>query len=122
MQKTNSFLVFTNKSTNACTMRGFPGVSFVRGTQGEQVNDPARRTDDRAEPVDMVPGARAYARVTTLAVEAVDNCQPVKVEGWRVFPPDSKTAVFVEAPQTACSVKGNGVPSVGAVHLGPPPV
>src|SRR4051794_35611948 len=40
-------LVFTNTSSAACTLRGYPGVSSVAGDDGHQVGRPATRDTSR---------------------------------------------------------------------------
>jgi hypothetical protein len=45
-------------------------------------------------------------------------CKPVPVRGCRVYPPDETAAVFVSAPQKACSVKNRGVGQVQPIAAG----
>jgi hypothetical protein len=49
--------------------------------------------------------------------EPADACDPVAVRGFRVYPPDETTSVFVSQPQTACSAKGKGVGGVAPITL-----
>jgi uncharacterized protein DUF4232 len=53
---------FTNTSGNACTMEGYPGVSFVRGPSGGQLGNAATR-NPAAPPamVTLAPGGVAHA-------------------------------------------------------------
>jgi hypothetical protein len=113
-------LVFRNTSSRSCTLFGYPGVSFVGGGSGQQVNDPFVRDVGTPIVVTVAPGGTAHALMLFGHPEAfpTGSCQPVQVDGYRVYPPDETTAVFVAAPQQACSVKGVGVPRVGVVQPG----
>jgi hypothetical protein len=105
------FLVFTNKSGKTCTLYGYPGVSFVAGGNGTQVNVPFTRTAGTKSTIKLTAGGKAYA-----PIQLVDylnyptaDCKPVTIRGYRVYPPDETAAVFVSAPQKVCSVKNKGV-------------
>src|SRR5947207_672674 len=54
-------LVFRNTSSRSCTMFGYPGVSFVGGGSGQQVNDPFRR--DMGTPVAVTVTVRVRGPV-----------------------------------------------------------
>jgi hypothetical protein len=113
-------LVFRNTSSRSCTLFGYPDVSFVGGGSGQQVNDPFRRDVGTPMVVTVAPGGAAHALLLFGHPDAfpAGSCQAVQVDGYRVYPPDEATAVFVAAPQQACSVKGVGVPRVGVVQPG----
>lgn len=113
-------LVLRNTSSRSCTLFGYPGVSFVGGGSGQQVNDPFVRDVGTPMEATVAPGGTAHALLLFGHPEAFStgSCQPVQVDGYRVYPPDETTAVFVAAPQQACSVKGVGVPRVGVVQPG----
>jgi hypothetical protein len=102
------WLIFTNVSTRTCTVSGYPGVSYVTGPDGQQVNDPATRSlAATPAPVTLDPGHGAYAQLQTGHPEMFpDTCKPVAVAGYRVYPPDETTAIFVPAPSQQCSTKG----------------
>jgi hypothetical protein len=107
-------LVFTNKSARTCTLYGYPGVSFVTGDNGTQVNDAFTRTDGEKTTVSLAPGAVAHASIglPSVANFVAATCKPVAVRGFRVYPPDETAAVFLSAAQQACSTKGQGVGQV----------
>src|SRR5437660_3835541 len=53
---------FTNTSGSACTLDGYPGVSFVRGPSGGQLGNPATRNPAAAPAmVTLAPGGIAHA-------------------------------------------------------------
>ena len=96
---------FTNSSGSACTLYGFPGVSFVSAAS-KQVG--AAATEDSTYPrqlVTLAPGATAHAslRVVDAANYPASTCKPVAVQRLRVFPPNQTTALYISLAVTACS-------------------
>jgi hypothetical protein len=112
------WLVFINTSARTCTLFGFPGVSYVRGPSGAQVNQPARRTSDTPHRITLNPQQSAHAQVHTGQPGnfPADTCKPVQVDGYRVYVPDETAAVFVAARSQQCSANATNVPSVGPVE------
>jgi hypothetical protein len=89
-------LIFTNTGSEPCTLEGFPTVEFVGDGDGTQVG--AAATEDAAtSPVELItvdPGTSAQA---TLKITTAGNvCEPVAVDGFRVIPPGSSDAFFIE--------------------------
>jgi hypothetical protein len=96
---------FTNSSGSACTLYGFPGVSFVSAA-GKQVG--AAATEDSTYPrqlVTLAPGATVHAslRVVDAGNYPSATCKPVTVKRLRVFPPNQTTALYISLAATACS-------------------
>ncbi|WP_433306404.1 DUF4232 domain-containing protein [Actinoplanes sp. CA-030573] len=117
-------LIFTNASDHTCTLYGFPGVSWVAGDDGHQVNEPFQR--DRGTPkvrVTLAKGAAAHATLQTHDVGFFDpgTCKPVDVRGFRVYPPDETKSIFVALPEKACSAKGVNEGVVRAIGPGKAP-
>jgi hypothetical protein len=114
-------LVFTNAGRRTCTIYGYPGVSYVAGDQGTQINDPFQRTDaTNKKTISLKPGAAAHA---TIGIPNYQNypaadCKPTDVRGFRVYPPDETAAVFVSQPMKACTVPGKGIGLVFPVASG----
>jgi hypothetical protein len=108
------YLVFTNRSGHTCTLYGYPGVSFVAGAKGTQVNLPFTRIDGTRSTIRLSPGGHAYALIVLVTYQnyPVADCKPVAIRGYRVYPPDETAAVFVSAPQKVCSVQNRGVGQV----------
>jgi len=110
-------LVFGNKSDRACTLFGYPGVSWVAGDNGTQINAPFAREagESGKKTVTVKPGGVAYSLLIWPYYVNFDRteCEPVEVRGYRVYPPDETAAIFVSSPQTVCSAKGVGT---GRVH------
>ncbi|MDR7326044.1 MULTISPECIES: DUF4232 domain-containing protein [Catenuloplanes] len=103
-------LTFTNVSAQACTIQGYPGVSFVTGDEGTQVGaDFAREGDPKK--VTLKPGDSARSDLL-LADPGAARCKATETRGFRVFPPDETAAIFVSSPQQACTEKDKGVGKV----------
>ena len=102
-------LLLTNRSRLTCTLDGYPGVSFIAGTDAHQIGAPAQR-DRRvgAAPVMLVPGATVHVTVGVANYGNYDQqaCQPARATGYRIFPPGSTGSLLISAPQTVCSKPG----------------
>lgn len=98
-------LLLTNTGTRTCELRGFPGVSYVTGDDGEQVGPAAEEEGTRGGQVVLAPGSAATATVRFVNVGNFDEaaCVPVAVRGLRVYPPGDTAALFVAADGTGCS-------------------
>jgi Protein of unknown function (DUF4232) len=118
-QHTN--LVFADKSDHPCTLTGYPGVSWVTGDSGTQVNDPFKRAAGTKRTVTLVPGGKAHAVLVTHAALnfAAGQCKPTDVRGYRIYPPDETAAIFVSAPGKQCSAKGVNLGEVQLIASGP---
>lgn len=112
-------LVFTNISSAACSVRGYPGASFV-DADGNQLGVPADR--DTTEPVRRVAlasGAKAHALLGI--PEAVNfpksDCEPRQAAGVRVYPPDQTVSQVAEITMTVCTTK-KGRPLIQPIRPG----
>jgi Protein of unknown function (DUF4232) len=114
-------LVFTNAGKRTCTIYGYPGVSYVAGDQGTQINDPFQRTAaSNKKTISLKPGAAGHA---TIGIPNYQNypaadCKASDIRGFRVYPPDETASVFVSQPMKACTVKGKGVGLVYPIVAG----
>lgn len=88
-------IVFTNTSDADCTLEGFPTVEFVGDGNGTQIGATAAAdASTTPELVTLAPGASAFS---TLSITDAGNvCDPVDVDGFRVIPPGSDDAFFIE--------------------------
>lgn len=91
-------IVFTNTGTTACTLRGYPGVSYVAPRTAAQVGAAAFR--DSAVPVQTVmlsPGGHAAALVQFVNYlnYPASTCVAKPVSGLRVYPPGSTSAAYI---------------------------
>ena len=98
-------LVLENTSGSACTVAGFGGLSYVGGGTGKQVGAAASRTPSKVRTVVLDPGDKARSAVseTTTGPYSQAQCHPTKVDGFRVYVPDSTKAQFVAHPTTTCA-------------------
>ncbi|HEY1969683.1 MAG TPA: DUF4232 domain-containing protein [Pseudonocardia sp.] len=99
-------LRFTNTSGRRCTLRGFPGVSYVTGDNGTQVGPAAERDGVKGPVVMMNPGATASVTVEITNTQNFDaaTCHPTPVRGLRVYPPNERAALFIAMPGVGCAV------------------
>ena len=99
-------LVAQNLGPTTCTLRGYPGVSYVTGASGTQVGAPAARSASPVDTVTLAPRQSASATLDVVQPLAFDptSCRITAVRGFRVYPPGQTTAGFVSRPAQACSV------------------
>lgn len=97
-------LRFINSGSRVCTIQGFPGVSYVAGTDGHQVGPAAFRDGTKGAVVTLQPGQVAAATVGFVNVRNYDQaaCQPTQVLGIRVYPPHDTAAMFVPMDGLGC--------------------
>ncbi len=116
-------LRLTNRGPAACTVAGFPGVSFVAGGTGRQVGDPAERTGGPGVGVLLAPGQAATAQLGVANSGTSDPavCRPQLARGVRVYPPGQKAALFApfpEGPRDVCSAPGRTSAHIEALQRG----
>jgi hypothetical protein len=110
-------LEFTNLSTRACTLRGYPGVSAV-SLAGRQLGRAASRDNSRTPHlVRLARGSTASAvlRIVNVGNFSTSACHPVTAAGFRVYPPNGVTAKGIPFPFRACSRSGPTFLSVRTV-------
>jgi Protein of unknown function (DUF4232) len=105
MSQNHTGLQLRNTGSSACTLYGYPGVSWVRGATGIQTGAAAVRQADPSgteTTVTLAPGALASAPLDIdAAVISPSECKPVAVRGLRIYPPGEKAALFLSLPTTA---------------------
>jgi hypothetical protein len=102
---------FTNTSTSACGLYGYPGISFVTaGTSaGAQIGAAAQENPAFGKlTVRLAPGgvAHAWLQVAAAGNYPASTCQPQTVNWLKVFPPDQTVAIYVSHPFDACASTG----------------
>ena len=115
-------LEFTNVSSRACSLYGYPEVSAYRDSPvaGGPIGGAAiRDTSVRPKPVMLEPGATAHAvlRVTGAAKPA--GCAEVTAEELRITLPRQARPSFVPAHIPVCSQKGHVSLRVQAIQARP---
>jgi hypothetical protein len=115
-------IVFTNTANHPCTMYGYPGVSFLTGPRGRQLNVPAERSAAQGAPklIPLAAGGKAHADLLLVntANFATNTCKPVQAAGVRVYPPDETASAFVPYPLMVCSLNGVGTAQIYPVVNG----
>ena len=112
-------LEFTNVSSRACSLYGYPEVSAYAGVQvGSAAADD---TSVRPQPVILAPGATAHS---VLSVAGISRFQPtacvqVMAPELRVMLPDQLRPTFVPLSLAACSRKGPEFMSVEPIQPRP---
>jgi Protein of unknown function (DUF4232) len=106
MSQNHTGLQLRNTGSSACTLYGYPGVSWVRGASGIQTGAAAVRQadpDGTETTVTLAPGALASAPldIVDAAVIPPSECKPVAVRGLRIYPPGQQAALFLSLPTAA---------------------
>jgi hypothetical protein len=98
-------LRFTNSGAQNCVLVGFPGVTYVTGTNGTQVGAPAERDGAKGSQILLKPGQVASAIVTFVDAGVFDAsvCKPTPTLGLRVYPPDQTASLFIARTGTGCA-------------------
>jgi Protein of unknown function (DUF4232) len=97
---------FTNTSGTACSMFGFPGVSFVTGQNGSQIGAPAQRSGNSAK-VTVTLAAHATAHAWLQIAEAgnypASSCHVTNANWLKIYPPGNTAAAYVSHSFQTCS-------------------
>lgn len=112
-------LILTNKGTEPCLLRGYPGVSLVANASGAPIGTPATR-DNTAAPVAVVlaPGKSGTAVLRYTQAKNYMECKVADAAGYRIYPPEDKASLFLAQPTTACTNSNITLLSVGAFQPG----
>lgn len=112
-----SHLVLRNASTRACTLAGYPGVSFIDAS-GHQIGAAVPRSAGSAIVVTLAPDGSAGAvfALHDAYVGSVPDCQPTNVTGLRIYPPDQTASLTLPNPFRVCAnPTTDGSASIGAI-------
>lgn len=107
MSQDHTGLQLRNIGSSACTVQGYPAVSWVAETGGDEIGRPAARSPDATgrteQVVTLAPGAMASAPLDIVAAAAIPQaeCKPVAVSGLQVYPPGGQPALFIPLPTPA---------------------
>jgi len=116
-------VTFTNTSSSACGMYGFPGVSFVSAddSAGHQIGAAAQQNAQFARQTVKLPAggvAHAWLQVAEAANYPASSCQPVTARWLRVFAPGQTAAIYVSHSFDACSSSSAPLLTVMPVRAG----
>jgi hypothetical protein len=104
----------TNAGSTPCVVEGFPGVSLVTGTEGQQLGAPAKRTSAAPAAITLAPGATARAPLQLAQAANFPDCTVTPAMGFRVYLPDDTAAQFAPQSQQGCAN-----PAVILMEVGP---
>ncbi|WP_331741791.1 DUF4232 domain-containing protein [Kitasatospora sp. NBC_00039] len=111
-----STLAFTNTSDTACSLTGYPGVSYV-GENGVQSGNPADRSPGTVTTVTLQPhgtaGAVLHDANGTGGYDPAE-CRLSPAEGLRIYPPNQTAALFLPWRTEHCLG-----PTVNSLMIGP---
>jgi hypothetical protein len=116
-------LDFTNVSGAACSMYGYPGVSFVAGVDGGELGGAAvRNATFGPSLVTLSPGAVAHASVQVVVAQnyPTSRCKPVTAHWLRVYPPGQYTPLYADLTAMTCtgSIPGGSTLGIYVVRPG----
>lgn len=117
-------IVLTNISASACTLYGYPGVSFVTGPGGSLIGSPAGRNSVIPDTlVTLQPGGTASALlgVVDTGVLPVSSCMPVMADWLQIYPPGDIGSLFIQLSSSVCTRVGTIYMHVSAVAAGSSP-
>jgi hypothetical protein len=104
---TYQVVVLTNRGAAACTLQGYPGVSFV-DDNGNQVGKPAVRDPGKLQAVTLAVGGSAHAllREPDPGVFGASGCGQTVATQLRVYPPNQRQSLVIADRQTICTKGG----------------
>jgi hypothetical protein len=111
---------FSNMSGSACTLYGYPGVSFVSAAGGSQIGTAATRDPTLpAKLISLSPGQTVHA--TLQVVDALNypagGCGLVTAHWLKIYPPNQTAPLYVSFSAQTCS-KPKTILSVQTVQTG----
>ena len=112
---------FTNISSTACTLFGYPGVALVAGSPPAQIGSAAARsTAAPASLVTLEPGqtANALLRITQAQNYPTASCSPTPATSLQIYPPNQTVAIYLPYTSTGCASTTVNLLSIGVVQLG----
>ena len=99
-------LDFTNASGDACTLFGYPGVSFVTGVGGSQIGNAASRNPAFAsESVTIPAGGVVHAALQVVNAQNFPraDCHPVTAHWLKIYPPNQTAPLYLSFTAPACT-------------------
>jgi hypothetical protein len=98
-------IYFTNTSSAACTLFGYPGVSLVSSSHAQIGLAAKRTTTAPAKLVTLAPGATGTAQlqIADALNFPTSTCSPAQAADLRVYPPGQTAAVFLPDTSEGCA-------------------
>jgi hypothetical protein len=114
-------LDFTNISSAACTLFGYPGVALAAGTPPTQVGAAANRsTAAPASLVTLEPGqtANALLRITQALNYPTATCSPTPTTSLQIYPPNQTVPIYLAYSSTGCASTAVNLLTIGVMQPG----
>lgn len=94
----------TNVARHACHTGGYGGISYVGGGNGTQIGHSAIREPGTVRTYVLQPGQRLVSELDRVNAQNYDRstCRPVRVDGLRVYVPNSFTSQYVPLKTLGC--------------------
>jgi hypothetical protein len=108
-------LILTNSGAEPCLLKGYPGVSLTADANGDPIGAAATRDD--ATPVTdvlLAPGKAGTATLRYTQAANYTDCTRTPAAGFRIYPPEDTSSLFLADPRDACSDTGIDLLTVGA--------
>jgi Protein of unknown function (DUF4232) len=111
-------IVFTNRGTVPCTLRGYPGVSYVNAA-GAIIGRPTTEDPGRRVTVLLAVNGRTHAllRQPDAGNFSPQRCQLTTADRLQVYPPGETQPLFVVSRTQVCA-SGIGRGGIGPVRPG----
>ena len=111
-------VVFTNTGGAPCTLRGYPGVSFVDAS-GARIGKPSSQAPGKVKTVTLAPSGQASATLKQPDSGAFprSSCHQKTANRLKVYPPGQKVALFANDTAQVCST-GAGRSEISPVAPG----
>lgn len=112
-------VLFTNAGGTACELRGTPGISVVASASGPRIGPAATGGQSGVTTLTLQAGdtAQAALRITNIGTDGgpLPDCTVQRGAGYRVSPPHSSRAFFVEDPEAVACADGPAFMTIGPV-------
>ncbi|MGN6446376.1 DUF4232 domain-containing protein [Amnibacterium sp.] len=103
-------VLFTNTGGTPCALRGTPGVSVVGDGDGTQLGEPATRVQTGVSTLTLAVGQTVAAPLQVVNIGTnggpLQGCTVKRGDGYRVYPPHSTRAYFVQDSSAVACVSG----------------
>jgi hypothetical protein len=111
-------VVFTNTGSSPCTLRAYPGVSFV-AADGTRIGKPASKSPGKVRTVRLPASGQANATLKQPDPGAFprSSCHQTSAHQLKVYPPGETVPLYVDDGAALCST-GVGRTSIGPVEPG----
>jgi Protein of unknown function (DUF4232) len=112
-------MVLTNTSGSACTLYGYPGISFVTGRGGTVIGAPASRNALIPDTlITLQPGGAASTLIGITDTALLPKCDPGHAGWLQIYPPGDLGSLFVQFSSQVCTRPGAKYMTVTAMHAG----